>query len=283
MQLLINGLIVGAILAVSTMGLTLTVKILGFFNFAHGTMMTIGAYAAFSFNVTLGLPFPLSVILAVPVGIGVALIFDRLVYVRMREAGPVPLLMTGIGVMFVLRSLVRLAYGSQIRFYDLPIMPGHRLLGASITTTQIIVIGLSVGIIFLTHLFLTRTKIGRTMRAVAGNPRLSEIVGVDSDKVYIWTWAVASSLAVISGVFLAYDTRLVPEMGWNFLIPVFVAMVLGGIGSIYGAALGGFIVGLAMEVSAGFIPPTYKLAVAFIIMAIVLFYKPTGLFAEVVE
>jgi len=100
------------------------------------------------------------------------------------------------------------------------------------------------------------------------------------DVIYFWAWAIGTALAGVGGVFLALDTRLIPTMGWDILVPIFVAVVMGGIGSVCGAVLGGLIVGLAMEIAAGFIPPTYKLAVAFLLMIVVLLFKPMGLFAE---
>jgi len=280
LQLIINGLIYGIIVAVSTMGLTITTKILNFFNFAHGTIMTLCAFLVFSFNVGLNLPIIVSVLLAIPLSVIVALCIDSIIYVKMRKAASVALLMTSIGVTFAMRSLIKVIYGGGVKFYDVRISKGINILGINITSQQILIIILSIIAMYLVHLFMSKTKIGKSMRAVSGNPVLGEVTGINPELIYKWAWGLGTTLAALGGFFLALDTRLVPTMGWNILIPIFVAMVIGGIGSIYGAVIGGLIVGFAMEIAAGFIPATYKLGVAFIIMIVVLLWKPMGLFEE---
>jgi branched-subunit amino acid ABC-type transport system permease component len=281
MQLVANGIVYGMIVALSTMGLTITTKILGFFNFAHGTAMTVCAYVAFALNVGLGWPFWLAAPVAVVVTALLAVVIDRLIYVRMRGARAVALLMASIGVTFSLRSLLRVIYGNEVRFFDVPLARGRHLpLGVTVTSRQIVIVVGSLVVMAAMHLFLTRTKVGMAMRGTAGNPMLAMVSGINPEVIYFWAWAIGTALAGLGGVFLALDTRLIPTMGWDILVPIFVAMVMGGIGSVYGAVLGGLIVGLAMEIAAGFIPPTYKLAVAFLLMIVVLLFKPMGLFAE---
>lgn len=279
-QLIVNGIIYGIIVALSAMGLTITTKIMDFFNFAHGTVMAVGAYLVFFFSVTNDFPIIISVLLSVPLTILLTLILDKLIYSRMRGAESVALLMTSIGVTFCLRSLLKVIFGSGVKAYDIPVRKSLNLAGINISINQIIIIIISMIAMYVVHLFMTKTKIGKSMRAVADNSKLARISGIKLEKVYVWTWTLGTGLAALGGFFLALDTRLVPTMGWNILIPIFVAMVIGGIGSIYGAVAGGLIVGLAMEIAAGFIPPTYKMGVAFLMMIIVLMWRPMGIFKE---
>lgn len=280
MQLVVNGLIYGIIVALSTMGLTITTKILDFFNFAHGSIMTVAAYLVFFFSVINGIPLIISVLLAVVFTVILSLILDKMIYSHMRQAESVALLMTSVGVTFCLRSLLKVFFGSGVKGYDLPVRKAINIAGLRITVYQIIIIIVSLVVMFLIHFFMTKTKIGKSMRAVADNVDLARISGIDMERVYRWTWVLGTALAVLAGFFLALDTRLVPMMGWNILIPVFVAMVIGGIGSIYGAVIGAMIVGLSMEIAAGFIPPTYKLGISFLMMIIVLLWRPMGIFKE---
>ncbi len=127
-------------------------------------------------------------------------------------------------------------------------------------------------------MFLRRTKTGKAMRAMADNPDLARVTGIDTDLVIVWTWVIGTTLAVAGGVFLGIDTRLQPTMGWHLLLPVFAAAILGGIGRPYGAIAGGMLVGITSELSTMFFLPVYKPAVAFALMVVVLIVKPTGLF-----
>ncbi|RMF84474.1 MAG: GNAT family N-acetyltransferase, partial [Nitrospinota bacterium] len=134
---------------------------------------------------------------------------------------------------------------------------------------------LFVGILYL---FLQRTKMGKAMRATADNPSLARITGIDTEMVVRWTWVIGAALAAASGVLYGIDAQLRPDMGWSFLLPLFAAVILGGIGNPYGALVGGLVLGIAQQVSTAFLLPTYKPAVAFVIMIILLLFKPQGLF-----
>lgn len=120
---------------------------------------------------------------------------------------------------------------------------------------------------------------GKAMRAMADNPNLARLSGIDTERVILWTWILGGALAGAAGVFLGLDTRLHPEMGWTLLLPIFAAVILGGIGKPYGAIVGGLVIGIAQETSAYLISPAYKPAVAFAILVIMLIFRPTGLFA----
>jgi branched-chain amino acid transport system permease protein/neutral amino acid transport system permease protein len=133
-------------------------------------------------------------------------------------------------------------------------------------------------LIVLVHLFLKKTRIGKAMRASSDNMDLAEVVGIDTHRVIIWTWSVGTALAVFGGIMLGVENGLRPPMGWELLLPLFAAAILGGIGQPYGAMVGGLIIGIAQEASTGFISTAYKPAVAFIIMILVLLIRPQGIF-----
>ena len=141
-----------------------------------------------------------------------------------------------------------------------------------------IVIGAVVLMVAL-HLLLRRTKTGKAMRAMADNVDLARITGIDTERVVLWTWVIGAALAAAAGTFLAMDTRLNPLMGWRILLDIFAAAILGGIGSVYGAIVGGLVIGIAEEMSTLFIAPPYKAAVAFAILVVMLIVRPSGLFA----
>ena len=142
---------------------------------------------------------------------------------------------------------------------------------------QITIVVGAFALVALLHLYLHRTTMGKAMRATSDNMDLAKVSGINTERVVIWTWIIAAALAAAAGIFLGIDTRLNPIMGWRLLLPVFAASILGGIGSIYGAILGGLLIGIVQELSTLFISPAYKPAVAFAIMVVMLVVRPTGL------
>jgi branched-chain amino acid transport system permease protein len=278
LQLLANGIIFGSIIALGAIGLTLVYGILKFGNFAHGDTMSLGAYLALLFF-HMQIPFPIAAVLAIVISIAVAILIDRYLYRFIRLTGPIILLISSVGVALFLRNVILLLWGPDLTYYSreiqlaVPILPGIRLKSYEIMI--IIATGL---LIVLVHLFLKKTKIGKAMRASSDNMDLAEVVGIDTQRVIIWTWSVGTALAVAGGIMLGVENGLRPPMGWELLLPLFAAAILGGIGQPYGAMAGGLIIGIAQEVSTGFISTAYKPAVAFIIMILVLLIRPQGIF-----
>ncbi|MEZ5591477.1 MAG: branched-chain amino acid ABC transporter permease [Gammaproteobacteria bacterium] len=158
-------------------------------------------------------------------------------------------------------------YPVTYKFWGLRIKPDH------VTILLVAVIA-----VVLLHLFLQKTRIGKAMRALADNADLARISGINTVAVMRWTWVMGAILAALAGFLLGLDTRIQPEMGWYILLPVFAAAILGGIGKPYGAIAGGFIIGLAQELSTLVISPAYKPAVAFALMVLILLWRPTGIF-----
>jgi len=275
-QLIVYGLISGSIITLGAIGLSLTYGILKFANFAHGDVMATGAFLTLAFLTlfqTLGLPsqpfypfsFGLPLVLAFILGIGatavVAIAIDKILYKRLRTTGRITLLIASVGVAFVLRNVLQFIWGPQPRYYIKKIQvslsfPG---LGIRIKPDQIFVIIVAASLVVFLHLFLQNTRMG----------------------VINWTWAIGAALAAAGGILAGIEDKFItPNFGWNMLLPIFAAVILGGVGSPYGAMLGGMVIGLSGEISTAFIPTSYKPAVAFIIMIVMLLIKPRGLLGE---
>jgi len=279
LQLLLYGLILGSVIALGAIGVSLTFGILGFANFAHGDMMTMGAYFGLTLFTILALPmwiaFPIAILLAAALAVAI----DQTLYKRLRGQAPVILLISSFGVALALRALVQIIWGPDTQLYVSGIQRTQAYFGLRIRPNQIVVLLGSVALMVALHLFLQHTRMGKAMRAMADNPDLARLCGIDTERVAIWTWIMGGGLAGAAGIFLGLDTRLHPEMGWTILLSVFAAAILGGIGKPYGAIVGGLVIGVISELSTLVMPAAYKPAVAFAILIAMLIVRPTGLFA----
>ncbi len=278
LQLLVFGVVLGAILALGAIGVSLIFGILRFAHFAHGDMMTLGAYFALFFVAELGLPLALALPLAMLGGGVVAVAIDQAVYKRLRRTAPVILLISSFGTALVLRAVVQLIWGPKNQTYTDGISLPHVIGDVRIQPDHLIIVGGAIVLIVGFHYFLKLSPMGKAMRAVSDNVDLARISGIEAERVIIWTWLIGGGLAAAAGVFLALDTRLNPQLGWNLLLPVFAATIVGGIGRPYGAIAGGLIIGFSAELSTLFIAPVYKPAIAFAIMVAVLIFRPRGVF-----
>ena len=299
-ELIVYGIVLGSIIALGAIGLSLVYGILRFANFAHGEFMTTGAYLAL-FMVTgvlswIGVPdsnfgalsFGWRMVIAFPfsmVGVAfLAIVFDRILYrkLRIKGSGPVMLAMSSLGTSFIIRMIILIIWGSDYLFYRPGIMrPALEFpWRIKIRPDQILILFVVLFLVVLLHLFLKRTKMGKAMRATADNMQLALISGIDTERIIIWTWGIGGALAAAGGILYGIDVQLHARMGWNFLIPLFAATILGSIGNIYGALIGGLTIGIAQQVSTAFLLPTYKLAVAFVIMILILLIRPQGIFGK---
>ena len=277
LQLVLYGIVLGSIITLGAIGVSLVFGILRFAHFAHGDMMTLGAYFAFVAYVTIGMPFWLAFPVAAAAAAAVAVLIDQTIYKRLRRSDPVILLISAFGMALILRSLVQIIWGPSNLVYASGIQLPIRFGELRIKEDHFYIVGGAVVLVIGLHLFLTRTTMGKAMRAMADNVDLARISGVNTEKVVIWTWIIAGVMAAAAGIFLAMDTRLHPVMGWRILLSVFAAAIVGGIGRPYGAIAGGMVIGISEEVSTLFINPSYKSAVSFAILVAVLIYKPTGI------
>lgn len=277
-QLLIYGVVLGSVIVLGAIGLSLTYGILNFANFAHGDTMTVGAYLALLFKAGFGWPLWAALPAAMVCTAALMVIVDKSLYQRLRSRGGITLLIASVGVALILRNLVQAAWGPDTYFYNQGIQLPILLYGLRIKPDHLLIGGVALALVLGVHLFLRFTKLGKAMRAMADNADLARVSGIDTDRVIAWTWALGSGLAAAAGVLLAIDTQLSPQMGWNTLLPIFAAVILGGIGSPYGAMAGGMIIGIAQELSTLFISTAYKPVVAFLLMIAILLVRPSGIF-----
>ncbi len=289
-QLVINGVAVGSIIALAAVGLTLTNGILRLPNFAHGDFMTLGAYLALLLDNQVLVPMlgglgvntkiTVAILLGSVLTILAFLLSEVLIWRPMREkrATSTTLIIISIGLALFIRNGVIFVWGGANQSYDLPVEEALNLFGLRVPFYRVVVIVLALVAVLGLHLLLQNTKIGKAMRAVADDLDLARVSGIDVERVVLWTWVIAGGLTALSGGMYGLITAVRPNMGWFLLLPMFAAIILGGIGNPYGAVLGAFIIGIAQEVSIPLLGSEYKLAVALVVMVIVLLFKPQGLF-----
>ncbi len=278
-QLFVNGVAVGSVIALAAVGLTLTYGILRLANFAHGDLMTLGAYLTLTANLN-GVNIWLAMLIGAVLTIGAALLSEKLLWSPMRDrrASSTTLIIISIGLALFLRNGITLLWGPENRRYDLPVATALDIFGVRIAPTRLIVVGLAILAIAGLHYLLQHTKIGKAMRAVADNTDLARVSGINVDRVVIWTWVLAAGLTAIAGGMFGLITAVRPNMGWFLIMPMFASVILGGIGNPYGAIAGAYIIGIAQELSTYFLPSEYKLGVALLVMILVLLVRPQGLF-----
>lgn len=300
LQPLADGLILGSIIGLGAIGVTLTYSILRFANFAHGEYLTFGAYltltalgffAAFKAEpfgaLSFGWPLLASLLAGGALTALLALALDWALFARLgRHGTAIVLVIASFGAALALRNLLFFAYGGVPEYYSreiqiaIALVPRSTMGGLRVTPDQIFVLVLTAVAVAALHLFLKHTTLGKAMRATSHNPQLARLVGIDVAKVVRWTWVIGAALAAIAGVFSGLTTQIRPTLGFDLLLPLFAAAILGGIGSVPGAMLGGLIVGLAESFSVPLIGAEYRAAVAFLILIAILLVKPTGLFGE---
>lgn len=278
-QTVVNGIALGSIIALAAVGLTLTYGILRLANFAHGDMMSLGAFFTWTVN-TLGLNLVLSTLVGAALTVAFAVAVEKLVWSPMRDrrASSTTLIIISIGLALFLRNGIILLWGAGNKQYNLPVFSALDIGGIKITFSRVIVIGLAVLAIAGVHALLQYTKVGKAMRAVADNVDLARVSGINVEQVVVWTWVLAAGLTSIGGAMYGLITAVRPEMGWFLILPMFASVILGGIGNPYGAIAGSFVIGLAQELSTYLFSAEYKLAVALLLMVVVLLVRPQGIF-----
>ena len=278
-QLLLNGIIAGSIYALFAVGLTMVYGVFRFINFAHGELIAWGAYLALFFTRS---PFSLPIYLAAPPALVITALIglaqDRFVFGPLRHGNRITLLIASIGLSYFLRNAIRLIWGSDLRTYGLIPTRGIEFAGLNITSTQITMIAAAVLFLGVLYIVLTRTMLGKSLRAVADNMTLAQIMGITIKRVSVAVWVLASFFSAVGGILLAVDTNLEPMMGLTNLIKAFAAVLLGGAGNVWGALLGGLIIGIAENLSVAFISPGYKDFISFALIILMLLFRPRGIF-----
>jgi branched-subunit amino acid ABC-type transport system permease component len=305
-DLFVSGIIYGSIVALGAIGLTLISSILNFFNFAYGDLFSLGAFVTLLFlgllgdwGTFLGLSFGwglvVAMLLSVLIMLVVILLIDRCFFKPLRQVGVTPLFMSlaSLGLAFILRAIINIAWGPEVRYYSAAIQISRKLpLGIRVKPDEVFIIICALVLVALVYLFLKRTRMGKAMRAFSDNPVLAKASGVETNRVIMWTWIIAGALITVAGTLYGIQVQLRPIMGWHFLIPLFVAVIMGGVGSFWGAMIGGMVIGISEEMITALIQNTfnsmrieadmsvYKPAVAFVLVVAILLLKPHGIFGK---
>ena len=279
-QLVVNGIMAGTILAVPAIGLTAIYAVLRFPNFALASHATIGAFAGYVANTALGLPLLLSVIIAFVVAGAVGVATDEAVLKRFRPAGYITTAIASIALTIALENIVRFAFGNELRGYDLPIQRDWRLGAIRVGPQQVqnlVIAAIAMAALFG---FLAFTRTGKAMRAVADNPMLASIKGINADMIGRLVNFVGMGLAGLGGMLIGLDTTIDPLTGFRSILSVFAAAVVGGLGSIPGAVVGALTVGIGEELCLLFLSPDYRSAVGFVAIVLVLTLRPRGILGQ---
>lgn len=299
LQMLADGLIAGSVIALGAIGLTLTFSILRFANFGHGELLAWGAYIALSAvgwfaaanatpwaPFTFGWPLVAALLLAMAGTALLALALDWALFKRLRRQGAITLVIASFGAALAVRNLLFFFHGGVPQYYSqelqiaLPLLPRSVHGGLRVTADQLLVLGLTLVSVIALHLFLSRSTLGRAMRAASLNPQLARVSGIDPEHVMRATWVLGAVLAALAGVFAGLTVQIRPTMGLDLLLPLFAAAILGGIGSVWGAVLGGLIIGLTESFAVTLVGAEYRAAASFVVLIAILWLRPTGLFAE---
>ncbi|SFG60054.1 amino acid/amide ABC transporter membrane protein 1, HAAT family [Duganella sp. CF458] len=298
-QQILNGLVLGSMYALVALGYTMVYGVLNLINFAHGDVLMIGAMIGLSILNLLGVYAPdlpgymqlgIAIIGAIPACMLVNILIERIAYRRLRNAPRLAPLITAIGVSYLLQTFAMMIWGrNPLPFPQLlptePIMVG----GAVITVTQVLLLVLAAVSMFGLVMLVERTRMGRAMRAVAENPRVAGLMGVDSNKIIVATFAIGAALAAVAGVMWGANYASIQfAMGFMPGLKAFCAAVLGGIGNIYGAMIGGIVLGIIEalgagyigELTGGFLGSHYQDIFAFIVLILVLTVRPSGIMGE---
>lgn len=293
LQNIIFGVITGSYIAIAAIGFTLIYGIVNMINFAYGEYLTLGAFIGFFAATTLPIPLPVAALVAMAGGGLVSIMLARAFFTPINQTGPVPLLLTSIGLGIALRNAIRLVAGREARYYDtatttfrfdsipdLSVGSVDLLGGFFVTSEQLIVVGSAVAVFVAIHGLLTRTDVGIAMRAMGDDESLARVRGIDTQLIRDSVWVLAGILAGLSGVLLAIQTNVNATTGFSQILQILSAAILGGAGSPYGAILGAYLIGIVLALSTAFLPSGmsgFSSAIAFAILILVLLVKPAGI------
>ena len=282
-QLLIGGVVVGSIYAMVALGYTMVYGIVRLVNFAHGEFLMLGAFCGY-FALRFQLPMPVA-ILASMLGAGiVALIVERFLYRPIRGEGRIPALITAIGASLFFQYTGQLVFGADPKTIP-PVFTEiiYNFGEVNVSNIQVFIFGLTLFILLFLWWLTHFTKIGVAMRATSFNLKAAELMGINTNRIIAFTFFLGAALAGLAGILMGYTMSVEPMMGMSLGLKAFVATVVGGIGIIPGAALGGFILGIAENMVAGLYKSSFRDGVSFFILIIILLIKPSGILGKNVK
>lgn len=279
----INGTVAGSYFALGGIGLTLVYGILRLTNFAHGDLLTMGAYVAYAFNVSIGMPFVVALAISILIVATFAVLTEFAMFkpMRRKKAGVLQLILMTIGLGFVIRYTIQFFSGTDPRKLDVNTTDSIEFIGLTIGRTQLLVVIIGLVVLAGVAAMLRYSSLGRQMRALADNFDLAETTGIDTGRIVIITWALSGALAALAGVLVGASINdFRPETGFQILLSLFAAVTLGGIGNAFGALAGGLVIGITQAWSTLIVPAEWKVAISFLVLIIVLIVRPQGIFGK---
>ncbi len=280
-QIIINSIIAGAIYTIIALGFNLIYSTVKFFDIGYGVLMTVGSYVVFLLFKKLGFDFYLSILFGIITSGVIGYLIYKIVYypLRGRKASNMVLLIASLGVFIVIQAIIAILFTSQ--FQTLTLSSGvqkiYEVFGAFITQTQVVIFITAFVLVLVVALILKKTMLGKMIKAIGDNEDVSKIVGIDTKKIIGYVFLIGSSIAGVAGILVGLDTGIEPTMGMSLLLKGVVATIIGGIGNIYGAILGGFFLGFVENFGIWQISGEWKEAIAFAILIIFLIFRPQGI------
>lgn len=279
-QQLFNGITIGSVYSLVALGLTLVYGILHIPNFAHGAMYMVGGYITLTMMVYIGFPYWVSIVVSLLVVGLLSILVERLVFHPLRNTISINSMVAAIGIMLFLEAFAQLVWGPDFRQMPTPYLDVIHVFGVTLTVQRLLIIVAAVAVMIFLNLFLKKTFIGRTIVAMSQNREGAFLVGINANKVAMITFFIAGALAAIAASLTSPINLVFPGMGHLVLLKAFVIIIIGGMGSIPGAIIGGYILGFAESIGATYISSDYKDIIAFVLLIIILSIKPNGLFAK---
>jgi len=280
LQQALNGLAIGAVYTLIALGLTVVFGILGIAHFAHGSVAMFGGYLTFVFTERLGLPFFAAMGLAMLAGAVLGLLIERLAYRPVRDAPHINAFIIALGLTMMIEGLNLLLFGPDQVVIQTPYRGVFNVAGIAIAQLRVLVILTACVLIGVIALLISRTKTGKSIRAVAQNRQAAVLMGVNVSMVSLVVFAISSALGVSAGALIGALLAIAPGVGEGLAVKGFAVLILGGLGSIPGAIVGGLILGVSEAMAAGFISSAYKDVIAFLVMIVVLLFRPEGLLGK---
>jgi branched-chain amino acid transport system permease protein len=280
LQQALNGLAIGAVYTLIALGLTVVFGILGIAHFAHGSVAMFGGYLTFIFTERLGLPFFAAMGLAMLAGAVLGLLIERLAYRPVRDAPHINAFIIALGLTMMIEGLNLLLFGADQVVIQTPYRGVFNVAGIAIAQLRVLVILTACVLIGVIALLISRTKTGKSIRAVAQNRQAAVLMGVNVSMVSLVVFAISSALGVSAGALIGALLAIAPGVGEGLAVKGFAVLILGGLGSIPGAIVGGLILGVSEAMAAGFISSAYKDVIAFLVMIVVLLFRPEGLLGK---
>jgi branched-chain amino acid transport system permease protein len=280
LQQILNGLAIGSVYTLVALGLTVVFGILGIAHFAHGSLAIFGGYFTFVLMTKLGVPFFAAIAMAMPVGAVMGMLIERLAYRPVRDAPHINAFIIALGLTMMLEGGNLLMFGADQVIIQTPYQQVFDFGGLFVSQLRVVVFITAVSLVAVVTVLLLKTKTGKSVRAVAQNRHAAVLMGVNVNFVSSVVFAISSALGVAAGALIGALLALAPGVGESFAVKGFAVLILGGLGSLPGAILGGLVLGVSESLAAGFISSAYKDVISFLVMILVLLVMPQGLLGK---